>query len=164
VYQIENQRQAVEGTRALGSSQAGRPKVSRNVVFLGLNSLLTDISSEMVSTILPLYLLFTLRLAPLQFGIIDGLYQGGSVLVRVASGLIADRWRHPKEVAAVGYGISAVCKLGLLVISWPLGGDHRAGHAGPHRQGNPHGSAGCDDLIERPAQRDGHGVRSAPGS
>jgi hypothetical protein len=44
------------------------------VVFLGLNSFLTDISSEMVSTILPLYLLFTLRLAPLQFGMIDGLY------------------------------------------------------------------------------------------
>lgn len=61
MYQIENQRQAVEGTSALGSSQGGRPKVSRNVVFLGLNSFLTDISSEMVSTVLPLYLMFTLR-------------------------------------------------------------------------------------------------------
>ena len=119
MYQIENQRRALEGARSLGPSQAGRPRVTRNVVFLGLNSFLTDISSEMVSTILPLYLLFTLRLAPLQFGIIDGLYQGGSVLVRVASGLVADRWRHPKEVAAVGYGLSAACKVGFLVIRGP---------------------------------------------
>jgi MFS family permease len=119
VYQIENQRQALEGNRALGSAQAGRPKVSRNVLFLGFNSFLTDISSEMVSTILPLYLLFTLRLAPLQFGIIDGIYQGGSVLVRVASGFVADRWRDPKGVATVGYGLSAVCKLGFLLVRGP---------------------------------------------
>jgi MFS family permease len=119
LYQIENTREAVEGTRWFGLGRAGRPKVSRNVVFLGFNSFLTDISSEMVSTILPLYLLFTLRLAPLQFGIIDGIYQGGSVLVRVASGFVADRWRDPKGVAAAGYGLSAVCKLGFLAIKGP---------------------------------------------
>jgi hypothetical protein len=39
-------------------------------------------------------MLLTLRLAPLQFGLIDGLNQGASVLVRIASGLFADRWRR----------------------------------------------------------------------
>jgi len=120
LYQIENTRQAAHGTRWFRRSGAGRPPVSRNVVFLGLNSLLTDISSEMVSTILPLYLLFSLRLAPLQFGIIDGIYQGGSVLVRVASGFVADRWRDPKGVAAMGYGLSAVCKIGFLLVRGPF--------------------------------------------
>jgi len=94
--------------------------MSRNVFFLGLTSLVTDISSEMVTATLPLYLLLTLRLAPLQFGLIDGLNQGASVLVRVASGLIADRWRRVKEVATAGYAFSAVCRIGLLLVgrSW----------------------------------------------
>jgi MFS family permease len=97
-----------------GAATPRRLGVSSTVLLLGLTSLFTDISSEMVSTVLPLYLVFSLQLSPLQFGIIDGLYQGVSALVRVASGFVADRWRRHKEVAAAGYGLSAVCKLGLL--------------------------------------------------
>jgi hypothetical protein len=88
--------------------------VSRNVLFLGLTSLVTDISSEMVSAVLPLYLVLYLRLTPLEFGIVDGLYQGVGAIVRIAGGLFADRWRRYKEVAVAGYALSAACKLGLL--------------------------------------------------
>jgi MFS family permease len=90
--------------------------VSRNVVNLGLTSLFTDISSEMVSTILPLYLMFYLRLSPLEYGFVDGLYQGASALVRVFGGYAADRWQRYKEVAGLGYAVSAVCKLGMLAV------------------------------------------------
>jgi MFS family permease len=86
------------------------------VVVLGTVSLLTDISSEMVAAILPIYLVFALGASPLQFGIVDGIYQGVSALVRLASGFLADRWRRYKEVAAVGYGLSAACKAGLVTI------------------------------------------------
>src|SRR5437667_4752896 len=89
--------------------------VPRNVWFLGLTSLVTDISSEMVSTILPLYLVVTLGMAPLLFGVVDGLYQGAGVLVRLLGGAVSDRWRRHREVAAAGYLLSAVAKLGLLV-------------------------------------------------
>src|SRR5688500_19169370 len=85
-----------------------RPRVSRNVFFLGLTSFFTDISSEMVSTILPLYFMMFLRLSPLQFGVVDGLYQGVSALVRVGGGLAADRTRRHKEVATLGYALSAI--------------------------------------------------------
>jgi MFS family permease len=95
------------------SERRGRG-VRRNVVFLGLTSLFTDISSEMVSAVLPVYVMFYLRLTPLEFGLVDGLYQGVAAIVRVVGGLAADRWRGYKEVAAIGYGLSAVCKLGLL--------------------------------------------------
>jgi MFS family permease len=78
--------------------------------------MLTDISSEMVATILPLYLVFGLGLSPLQFGVADGVYQGVTAFVRIGGGFIADRWRRYKEVAAFGYGISAVCKLGLVAV------------------------------------------------
>ncbi len=88
--------------------------IGPNVLFLGLTSMLTDISSEMVASILPIYLVFSLQLTPMQFGLIDGLYQGAASLARLAGGLIADRWQRNREVAAAGYGLSALCKLGLL--------------------------------------------------
>src|SRR5918911_2581578 len=90
--------------------------VNRNVLHLGLTSLFTDISSEMVSTILPLYLMFYLRLSPLEYGFVDGLYQGASAIVRVFGGYAADRWQRYKEVAGLGYALSAVCKLGMLAV------------------------------------------------
>ncbi|MDQ4049214.1 MAG: MFS transporter, partial [Actinomycetota bacterium] len=51
-------------------------QVSRNVLLLGATSMVTDISSEMIAAILPLYLVFELRLSPAQFGVVDGIYQG----------------------------------------------------------------------------------------
>jgi MFS family permease len=68
----------------------------------------------MVAAILPLYLVLYLGLTPLQFGIVDGLYQGFAALVRTGSGYLADRWRRHKEIAIAGYGLSAVCKLAFL--------------------------------------------------
>src|SRR5258706_5306739 len=59
--------------------------VSPNVLFLGLTSLFTDISSEMVVSVLPVYLVGFLRMTPLQFGVVDGLYQGVAGLVQLAS-------------------------------------------------------------------------------
>ena len=90
--------------------------VSRNVVLLGLTSLLTDVSSESLTAVLPLYFMLELRMTPLQFGLLDGLYQGASALVRVAGGLVADAGRRYKPVAFVGYALSAFCKLGLLLV------------------------------------------------
>lgn len=91
-------------------------RVSRNVIFLGLTSMFTDISSEMVGAILPLYLTFELGLTALQFGVFDGLYQGITALVRLAGGLAADRHGRYKEVAGVGYALSTGCKLALLAV------------------------------------------------
>jgi MFS family permease len=90
--------------------------VSRTVVLLGLTSLLTDVSSESLTAVLPLYFMLELRMTPLQFGLLDGLYQGSSALVRVAAGVVADAGRRYKPVAFVGYALSAFCKLGLLLV------------------------------------------------
>jgi MFS family permease len=108
-------------TGADSGSSAGRRKrrfrVSSNVVFLGLTSLFTDVSSEMVNAILPIYLTFELHFTPFQFGLFDGLYQGITAVLRLAGGLVADRWRNYKGVAAVGYSLSAACKLGLFAAA-----------------------------------------------
>jgi MFS family permease len=106
---------------AAGRDRSAWHRVSRNVWSLGLTSLLTDVSSEMVTSVLPLYLVVHLGLTPLTFGIVDGLYQGLAAILRVAGGVVADRWRRHKEVAALGYGLSAMSRLGLLAAgsSWP---------------------------------------------
>jgi len=96
-------------------------RVSRNVVNLGLTSLFTDISSEMISTILPLYLVYVLRMTTLQLGVVDGVYQGASALMRLVAGVAADRGGRHKEVALAGYGLSAVCKLGMLAVGGAFG-------------------------------------------
>jgi MFS family permease len=99
-----------------------RPAVSRTVWCLGITSCFTDISSEMVASILPIYLVVHLHLTPLAFGMIDGLYQGFAAVVRVAGGFAADRWHGHKAIAAAGYGLSAACKIGLLAAgnAWGL--------------------------------------------
>jgi MFS family permease len=94
-----------------------RPRVAPVVVLLGLVSLLTDISSESVAAILPLYLTAVVGLSPVAYGFLDGLYQGVSALVRIASGWAADRGGRPKWVAFAGYGLSAVARVGLLIAS-----------------------------------------------
>jgi MFS family permease len=113
MYQIENTRPLLEGGRR-GLRRPQWPRVGRNVFLLGLTSLFTDISSEMVATILPLYLLYSLGLSPLQFGVVDGLQNGAAALVRLAGGVIGDRTRRHKDVAAVGYGISAASRIAFL--------------------------------------------------
>ena len=83
---------------------------------LGFTSLLTDISSEMVHSLLPVYLVLHLHMSPLQFGTIDGIYSGMAMaMLALAGGFLADRTRRPKEVAAFGYAVSAVCKLLFLI-------------------------------------------------
>jgi MFS family permease len=69
----------------------------------------------MVTAITPIYLTAVLGLTTLQFGLVDGLYQGVTALLRTASGLAADRRQRHKEAAFVGYALSAACKLVLFV-------------------------------------------------
>jgi MFS family permease len=122
VYQVEISGEALRRRGHPLAFRLSASSVSRTVILLGVTSLFTDISAEMVSTILPLYLLFYLNLTPAAFGVVDGLYQGAAALVRIFGGVAADRLGRHKEVAVVGYGLSAVARLGLLVVGnvWAL--------------------------------------------
>src|SRR6187455_2826238 len=104
-------------------SLAGRPKdgsrpsgpaarVSSVVVSLGVVSMLTDISSESVAAILPLYITGVIGLSTVAYGFIDGLYQGISAFVRIAGGWAADHGDQPKWIAFFGYGVSALARVG----------------------------------------------------
>jgi MFS family permease len=116
------------------------PRVSPVVWSLGITSMLTDVSSEMVASILPMYLVLHLHLSPLAFGVVDGLYQGVAVLLRVGAGVVGDRWQQHKAVAAAGYALSAICKLGILAA------------------GNAWGAIAAVVALDRT----GKGIRTAP--
>ncbi|WP_405833006.1 MULTISPECIES: MFS transporter [unclassified Streptomyces] len=93
--------------------------VPGTVFALGLVSLVTDVSAEMVTAVLPLYLMAGLGMSPLAFGALDGLHQGATALLRLAGGRIADRTHRRKLVAGTGYALSAVCKAALLAVTTP---------------------------------------------
>ncbi|MFE5773743.1 MFS transporter [Streptomyces sp. NPDC056485] len=96
------------------------PAVASTVLALGTVSLITDVSSEMVTAVLPLYLVAGLGLSPLGFGALDGVYNGVSALVQLTGGHLADRVRNHKLIAGIGYGLSALCKP-LLLLAHSLG-------------------------------------------
>ncbi|MGX6608369.1 MFS transporter, partial [Micromonosporaceae bacterium Da 78-11] len=110
--------------RPARTDRAGRRTglIAANVFALGTVSLVTDISSEMVSAILPLYLVAGLGLGPAVYGLVDGLYTGATALLRPVGGYVADRVQRRKLVAGLGYGLSAVAKAGLLVAGTSVPG------------------------------------------
>lgn len=107
--------------RARRSNRAARSgvpyRLSPVIVWLGIVSLLTDISSEAVAAVLPVYLTGALGLSILAYGFLDGLQQGISAVVRIAAGWTSDAVDRPKWVAAAGYGLSMAARAGLLVSS-----------------------------------------------
>ncbi|WP_051807036.1 MFS transporter [Streptomyces sp. NRRL F-2664] len=114
-------RSAPAGAKTAADRRSGRATaVAPTVLALGTVSLVTDVSSEMVTAVLPLYLIAGLGLSPLGFGALDGVYNGVSALVQLTGGHLADRVRNHKLVAGIGYGLSALCKP-LLLIAHSLG-------------------------------------------
>jgi MFS family permease len=111
MYQVSDSTALLRAHRRLLSRAPATPRVARTVVLLGLTSLITDISAEMVASVLPLYLIAIGGFSPLAFGLIDGIYQGATSFVGLASGFVGDRFRRHKDVAASGYGLSAVSKI-----------------------------------------------------
>jgi len=104
--------------RGPAHTPTARFPISPVVVSLGFTSLFTDISSEMVNSLLPAWLVLHLHMSPLQYGVIDGIYSGLSVaLLSLLAGYLADRGGRQKEVALFGYSLSGLCKLLLLGVA-----------------------------------------------
>ncbi len=113
-------------------------KIPRNVWLTGLTSLFTDISSEMVYPLIPIYL--TAMGAGAQvLGVIEGIAESTASLLKVFSGTISDWLGRRKFLAIFGYSFSALGKLLLYIAgSWK------------------------GVLLGRVADRFGKGIRTAP--
>ena len=98
-------------------STGSRRRIPSAVLAFGVVSMLTDVSSESVAAVLPLYITAVLGMGPLAYGFIDGIYQGVSAAVRILGGWWSDSTKRPKWVAFVGYLASAISRVGLLLVS-----------------------------------------------
>ncbi len=86
------------------------PAIPRGVWVLGFVSMLMDISSEMIHSLLPLYLTVGLGASALVVGVIEGVAEASTLVVKLFSGALSDRLRHRKWIAAAGYGMAALSK------------------------------------------------------
>jgi len=111
----------------------------RNIIILGITSLLTDISTEMVYPLIPLYLVAQLGATPGIVGIIEGIAESLASLLRLYSGHISDKFGKRKPLAIFGYSFSGIGKVLIYFAgAWPM------------------------VLFGRIADRFGKGIRTAP--
>jgi len=113
--------------------------LSRNVFVLGWVSFLTDVSSEMIFTALPLFLSNILGVGTFFIGLIEGLGESAANVLKIASGWFSDRLGERKWITASGYGLSTIVKPFLLIAS-----------------------SGVGVLFIRLLERAGKGIRVAP--
>ncbi len=95
--------------------------VHPNVFFLGLTSLLTDTSSEMIFTLLPLFLANVLAVPTAIIGLVGGLSDSTEAVFKIFSGRVSDKIHRPKLLTALGYSLATVVKPLMLVAgSWGI--------------------------------------------
>ena len=88
---------------------------------LGFVSLLMDVSSEMIHSLLPVFLVGTLGVSMLAVGLIEGAAEATALVVKVFSGVLSDRWGRRKPLAVLGYGLGAAAKP-LFALAGGVGG------------------------------------------
>jgi MFS family permease len=96
-----------------------RRSIPRNVWVLGFVSLLTDVSSEMIFSVLPLFLVTVLGASLPTVGWIEGIAEATASVLKVFSGALSDRVGRRKELAVFGYGFSTLVKPLFAIANSP---------------------------------------------
>ncbi len=92
-------------------------KIPRGVWVLGFVSLLMDVSSEMIHSLLPLFMVSVLGASALTVGVIEGIAESTALLVKVFSGVLSDYLGKRKGLAVFGYALGALTKPMFAVAS-----------------------------------------------
>ncbi|MCM2306394.1 MAG: MFS transporter [Sulfuritalea sp.] len=92
---------------------AGPPpasKIPRSIWALGCVSLLMDVSSELIHSLLPVFMFTALGISAFSIGLIEGAAEATALVVKVFSGMLSDWWGRRKPLALLGYGLGALSK------------------------------------------------------
>jgi len=114
-------------------------EIGLNVYILGAVSFFTDVSSEMIFPLIPIFVTTILGAGKEALGLIEGLADSIASLLEIFSGYISDKTGKRKQLVVLGYGISSFVKLGIALSTqwWHV-------------------------LIMRAAERVGKGIRTSP--
>ena len=82
----------------------------KGVIALGLVSLCMDLSSEMVHSLLPVFLVTALGASAFAVGLIEGVAEATAAIVKVFSGALSDWLGRRKPLVLLGYGLAALTK------------------------------------------------------
>jgi len=108
-------------SQPISQQRTGLRSLPRNIWATGLTSFFTDISSEMILNILPLFMANVLGIRTSVIGLIEGIAEAISSLLKVFSGWFSDRLRARKGLAVAGYALSAFSKpFFYFANSWGL--------------------------------------------
>ena len=95
----------------MAKPRRGLAAVPRSVWVLGIVSMCMDLSSELIHSLLPLYLAMSLGASALTIGLIEGVAEAIALIVKIFSGVMSDVFRKRKALVVLGYGLAAVTKL-----------------------------------------------------
>jgi MFS family permease len=88
----------------------GGTRIPAAIWMLGLVSLLMDVSSELIHSLLPVFLVTALGASAMEVGLIEGAAAATALIVKVFSGVLSDYWGRRKPLAVLGYGLAALSK------------------------------------------------------
>ncbi len=96
-----------------------RPRLPATVVLLGFTSLFTDIGTEMIFPLLPVFLVETLQAGPTYLGLVEGTADTVASLLKLISGVIADAVQRRKPLVLLGYGLASLVRPLVAVATRP---------------------------------------------
>jgi MFS family permease len=85
-------------------------KIPGSIWALGFVSLLMDVSSELIHSLLPVFMFTALGVSAFNIGLIEGAAEATALIVKIFSGAISDYWGKRKPLALLGYGLGALSK------------------------------------------------------
>ncbi|MDP9149982.1 MAG: MFS transporter [Myxococcota bacterium] len=89
------------------------------VVLLGLTSLFTDVGTEMIFPLLPVFLTETLKASPAYLGLVEGLADTVSSLLKLGSGIVADLTPRRKPLVLLGYALASAARPFVAIATRP---------------------------------------------
>jgi MFS family permease len=106
------------------SSNGIYQKLPKGIWALGFVSMFMDISSELVHSLLPIFMSTVLGASMVTIGIIEGIAEATAAIAKVFSGIVSDYFRKRKYLVVLGYGLSAITKMIFplaTTIGWVFG-------------------------------------------
>ncbi len=94
----------------LPPTQGPKPRLPATIWALGFVSLLMDVSSELIHSLLPVFMVTVLGSSMLTVGLIEGVAEATALIVKMFSGALSDWWGRRKPLTVLGYSMGALCK------------------------------------------------------